>query len=466
MKFQNVLIILFFSVVLFSCTEDNDVTVPRNLQEYIETISDNNLGEVIACAANQNGNSNLTYIFYYPEEGATDIRYYETDSLNVDINNFSNYRRKSLTIENVFGGKLQRFSRTNSDENWGLVTYVVNGKLHKSNPIRLKNKTKPTGWTNQVTIEYTETTKPKFTWSDFGITDNAIYFNVISEVEESRFISGTYTYDKYFQYFNDSNVVLNINTPKTPENLVEDTEYVFTMMAVSADNWVNTIIQESFIPRNLQEYLDLNSTKTIETAIAFGASNSTNTAISYLYYYPLIGASDLRYYETENTLVDQNDFNNYRRKNITDEAVFDGKLRRYSRTSTQERWAIITYVIDNKLYKSAPVRIKNLTKPTEWITDVTIDYPQSLNPKFTWTDGTILENIKYFQVITDNSNSFLSGTFTTEKTFEYNNSANLENINTETPPILVLKDEYKFTLFGLSSDNWVNLIIQKSFEVE
>ena len=452
---------------MISCTEDNDVTVPRNLQEYLDTSSDSNLGEVIACAANANGNTSLTYVFYYPEEGATDIRYYEADSLNIDENDFSKYRRKNLTIQDVFGGKLQRFSRSGADENWCLVTYQLNGKLHKSNLIRLKNQTKSTGWTNQVDIEFTETTKPKFTWSDFGVTDNAIYFNVISEAEESKFISGTYTYDKYFQYFDTSNVVLNINVPETPDDLVEDTEYVFTMMAVSTDNWVNTVIQESFIPRNLQEYLDINATKKIENTLAFGASSSASQSTSYVYYYPLIGASDFRYYETDNVTVDETDFNNYKRKNFTDAAVFGGKLRRYSRTDDAETWAIVTYVIDDTLYKSDPIKIKNQTKPTEWISDVTIDYPQTLMPKFTWTDGNILENVQYLQMIVDSEDSFLSGTFTTEKTFQYYNNANVSSfIHTETPPALILDAQYNFTLMGLSNDNWVNLVIQKSFTAE
>ena len=49
-----------------------------------------------------------------------------------------------------------------------------------------------------------------------------------------------------FQFYEVSNVVLDINTT-TPEDLVLETEYNFTMMGVSEDNWVNLFIQESFI---------------------------------------------------------------------------------------------------------------------------------------------------------------------------------------------------------------------------
>jgi hypothetical protein len=96
--------------------------------------------------------------------------------------------------------------------------------------------------------------------------------------------------------------------------------------------------------------------------------------------------------------------------------------------------------------------------------NVTIDTSKTLEPIFTWVDGTYIENAAYFQVFTDSESNFLSGTFTTEKTFQYYNTLNvITNINVETPPVLILNDEYKFTLMGLSEDNWVNLMIQKSF---
>lgn len=465
MSFKNFLVAVFVSFLLFSCTEDNDVTVPRNLQEYIEASSNNNFGEVIAFAAS--ANANLTYIFYYPEKDATDIRYYEADSLNVDEKDFSKYRRRNLSTKAVFGDKFNRFSRSDSEENWCLITYELDGKIHKSNPIRLKNKTSLTGYSDEINIEFTKTLEPKFTWSDFGIADNTNYFQTISEKKEDKFISGTFTNNKMFQYFDTSNVTLNLNEGETPENLVEDTEYVFTMLGISNDNWVNLILEKVFIPRNLQEYLDVNSDKKLETATAFAASSQTSQELSYIYYYPLVGASEMRYYETENTSVDENDFNNYRRINNSDVAVFGGKLRRYSRKDAEESWCIITYVVDNVLYKSNPIRIKNKTKPTEWLTDVTIEYPETLKPKFTWTDGTILENVQYFQAVSSKDDVFLSGTFTTEKTFQYSNDSNVTSfIHTETPPTLVFSDEYKFNLMGLSTDNWVNLVIQKSFIAE
>jgi hypothetical protein len=450
----------------FSCSEDSDITTPRNLEAYVASISNKELGEVTAFAASTS--ESLSYIFYYPEAGASDVRYYEADSLDIDETDFSKYRRKELTITDVFGGKLERFSRSGTEDNWCLVTFMLEGKLYKSDPIRLKIKSSLTGWTDVATINYPETLTPNFTWSDFGITDNAIYFEAISATADNEFVSGTFTYDKVFNYFDTSNVVQNINVPETPEGLVEDTEYLFTMMGISDDNWVNLVIQKTFMLRNLQEYLDDNSAKTIKTATAFAASSSSSESLSYIYYYPLVGFSEMRYYEMENTSLDKNNFSNYRRKDLTDAAAFGGKLRRFSRTDSKvESWCIVTFVVDEVLYKSDPIKFKNVSRPTEWGTDVVIEYPETLKPKFTWLDGTYLENTSYLQVFTDSKSSFLSGTFTTEKTFQYNNTSNVTStINLATPTTLIFDTEYKFTLMGISDDNWVNLVIQKSFIVE
>lgn len=245
MRLHRFLLFITFSVFLFSCSEDNDITTPRNLKEYIEANSNREIDNVIACAANADGNLDLSYIFYYPIDGSSEVRYYEADSLNVDENDFSNYRRKILTETTVFGDKLSRISRTASEESWCIVTYLTDGKLHKSNPIRLKNATNPTVWEDEVEVDQSETLEPKFTWSDFNITDNDIYFQVISD-EDDDFISGTYTTDNYFQFYDTSNVVLNINTT-TPIDLILDETYNFTLMAVSEDNWVNLVIQKSFV---------------------------------------------------------------------------------------------------------------------------------------------------------------------------------------------------------------------------
>lgn len=233
---------LIFLVSIFSCSENNEKIVPKTLQDHININSNLLIDEVIACAASKNFENNISYIFYYPELGASEIKYFETSSIEDDKNNFSLYKEKEILKENVFNGYLGRFLRNSSTEVWCIVTYKTNGKFHKSNPIRLKNISKPTEWTDVVTIDNSTSLMPKFLWDDGLVKENAIYFQVITD-SENNLLSGTYTYDKWFQYYNLANVVLNV-TRSTPPNLIQGEDYGFTMMGVSEDNWVNLVIQK------------------------------------------------------------------------------------------------------------------------------------------------------------------------------------------------------------------------------
>ena len=47
------------------------------------------LDEVIACAASDGSNADISYVFYYPIVTATNIQYFETEDTAVDENDFS-----------------------------------------------------------------------------------------------------------------------------------------------------------------------------------------------------------------------------------------------------------------------------------------------------------------------------------------------------------------------------------------
>ena len=228
-------------VGLISCTKEKVDIVPQNLQEYLNLNSGLIIDEVIACAASDEFDTSISYIFYYPLVGATEIQYFETESNAVD----EYYSRKELPKEGVFNGYLERYVRNGVQEVWSIVTYKTNGKLHKSNPIRLKNQTKTTEWTTSVAIDFTQNTSPKFSWQDGNVKENAIYFQVLTN-SDNDLLSGTYTYDTWFQYYILDNVVLNV-TRGTPPVLETGNEYNFVMMGVSLDNWVNLVVINKFI---------------------------------------------------------------------------------------------------------------------------------------------------------------------------------------------------------------------------
>ncbi len=236
------ILICFFSFL--SCVENEDIEVVKTLQDVIDNNSNLILGEVIACAGSKKSNNNISYIFYYPVPSANNIQFFETENINVDKNDFSKYKLKTLPKEALFNGYLERFVRGSSTEAWCIITYLTNGKFHKSNPILLKNQTKSTEWVNEVTIDFSESLEPKFIWVDGRIKENEIYFQVVTN-SDNDLLSGTYTYDNWFQYYKLSNVVLNV-TREAPPSLIKNNNYGFTMMGVSEDNWVNLVVEKQF----------------------------------------------------------------------------------------------------------------------------------------------------------------------------------------------------------------------------
>ncbi|WP_299885274.1 hypothetical protein [uncultured Lacinutrix sp.] len=234
---------IFFIVVVFSCASSDDVVFSNLLNDYLNnrTIE---TGAVIACAASDQ-ETNAVLAFYYPENGASNIRFYETNTTDVDKLDYSKYKRIDLESDPFFNGYLGKFTRVSQIEKWIIITYELNNEIKISNPIRSKQITKPTVWNENVTINTETTLMPKFTWPNNAFGDNAIYFEVIATAE-NNLLSGTYTYENNFQYYNTSNVVLNI-TNGEPSQLIQDAEYNFTLMDVSEDNWVNLVTRKTFI---------------------------------------------------------------------------------------------------------------------------------------------------------------------------------------------------------------------------
>jgi len=237
----------FFIVVLLflSCQDKDEIQLSENnLEEYLQINVDKVLDEVISCAASSQENSKEVLVYYYPITGSSEYRYYETETTDVDPNDFSNYTLKELPTEPVLGGKLAKFSRNLNYEAWGVVTFLTEGRVHKSNPIRLKQLTNPTQYSSDISIDFEEENYPLFKWSASDSKEDIIYFQALIE-NEGDFISGTYTTDLFFKYYDTSNVVLDINT-ELPTTLEPLKEYIMNIMGVSIDNWVNLHLIKTF----------------------------------------------------------------------------------------------------------------------------------------------------------------------------------------------------------------------------
>ncbi len=230
-------------MLLISCSKDG-IDDDAILSSYVlnRTIEK---GAVIACAGSSE-NTSKVLVFQYPVNGATNTKLYETETINVDENDFSNYAKVAIEGSPFFNGYLQQFDRNLNVEKWIIVTHELNGEIKISNPIRTKQQSKVSKWTDAVEIDQQTSMMPRFSWEKNQLGDNAIYFQVVSDAQ-NNLLSGTYTIENTFQYYDTSNVVLNITTA-TPPILSIGTEYNFSLMDVSEDNWVNLfILNKKFI---------------------------------------------------------------------------------------------------------------------------------------------------------------------------------------------------------------------------
>lgn len=231
---------------LLGCSTDQEIangTLLAALQgrDYVE-------GNVIACAASD-PSAQRTDVFLYPRPGATNIRYFETTSLEAEKDDFSAYMEGSLPVEDLFNGYLSRIPSEVAEGHWVIVSFEEAGSIHLCNPIRIKRDSKPTEYLPQnVTLTDLSTLTPTFSWQDGSLTDTVIYFQVISNMDNDL-LSGTYTAERIFQYYNTENVTLNITRDQPPE-LIRGDSYGFTLMGVSEDNWVNLFVE---VPFSLQD---------------------------------------------------------------------------------------------------------------------------------------------------------------------------------------------------------------------
>jgi len=238
-----VLVILF----LTSCSTKDSSPITNStslLSAYIEDRAIE-MGAVIACAGNNSVDTDVVEIYFYPKNNAVNYKLYETNSSEVNPNDFSNYSLVTISDVPFFNGYLRKFEYSFTFERWFIVSYELDDEIKLSNPIRTKNLTQPTLFSDQIDINQDQSLMPFFSWNVNSEENNAIFFQVLSTTDNSL-LSGTYTFENQFQYYKTENVVLNI-TNGIPPNLTLGQEYNFTVMDVSEDNWVNELFILQFI---------------------------------------------------------------------------------------------------------------------------------------------------------------------------------------------------------------------------
>ena len=238
---------LLLAITLLACIscnqDDEGMAFGDSLADYLQVNSFEEAA-VIACAASTKTAEEIL-VFYYPEPGAGNPHLYISSAIEGNAAQWASYTQSITTERPFFNAYLKAFVLDPSNEQSAIVTYELDGEVKVSNPIRLKNSQKLTVWTQEVAIDQSQTLMPQFTWEDNSEGDNAIYFQVLTDAD-NNLISGTYTHQNQFQFYNLNNVVLNI-TRQEPTSLEAGKTYGFTLMDVSLDNWVNKVIESEFI---------------------------------------------------------------------------------------------------------------------------------------------------------------------------------------------------------------------------
>ena len=250
-----------FSLVLLGGCESDPFADPDyfnnpSLEAYIARHADfpvsNNL---VACAAGGRAFSRWIddpdlpiSIFYLPNKASFQFRYFETDSLIDNPDSLAAYKEKDLGDFQVWNGFLRRFKRERIDhDKWCRVSYLLRDSLHLSPPIRLRYANRPTVVQNGVVeIDLEEPTRPHFSWQGDTVKNTDIYFQVVSD-HFNDLLTGTYTLEKQFQFYDLNNVVFNINDIWRLPSLVAGQRYRFTLMAVDEQAWVNLVAAREFV---------------------------------------------------------------------------------------------------------------------------------------------------------------------------------------------------------------------------
>ncbi|MEM6964256.1 MAG: hypothetical protein AAF573_05790 [Bacteroidota bacterium] len=245
---------LIFSCLLFSCSDKDENELSSTLQAHVANNAELTLHEeLVACAAGgqddflEDENFPVS-MFFYPELEATNFAYYETENSSDDPEDFSLFVKKDMDHEPLFNGFLRRFLLPPPTKDvWARVSFHANDTLWVCKPVRLKYFENPTLYAPDFcAVNLTTPTEPTFTWQDEVPNENIIYFQVISDADNNA-LSGTYTNDLIFQYYQLDNVVFNVTRPGQATPLLPSENYNFTLMGVSDDNWVNLIADKSFV---------------------------------------------------------------------------------------------------------------------------------------------------------------------------------------------------------------------------
>ena len=251
MKLMRLILCLCLCSFFYNCDDRSES--PSTLLEVIDQgnyIDTTNF--LIACAAGGElpsflNSTDLVNVFFYPKLYSTDFQYYELNGASSDKENLDLYEKVDIDCNPILNGFMKRYEINSSVEKWCRVSYESNDTLWFSKPILIQPTTTPTDDDSNL-LSITESEEPVFAWEDSNENQNAIYFQVIVDAS-NRVLSATYTRDAVFTYNDWSNVVLNVSPLGAPFPIDKDETHRIIIMGVDSDNWVRTLLSDTFTAR-------------------------------------------------------------------------------------------------------------------------------------------------------------------------------------------------------------------------
>ncbi|MCI5058985.1 MAG: hypothetical protein MRY83_22920 [Flavobacteriales bacterium] len=236
-------LILLLIILSFSCEKDGEVSVrnTQTLDEYITALEKpSGYREVISCAAHASNFDGIN-VFYLPKAGSHSYKLFTTNTEGFEYR-YSEFFEAAAQLDDIFNGAMQKFRLLDKTVKQCVVTYIKNDTVFISDPIVIKPDAEGVP-SNLLQIDLEDSLNPNFSWKNDTLRDNLIYFQIVSD-QNDNILSGTYTYDKWFQYLDRNNVVLDTKPDFVPLKTSEP--YKITIMAVNDYNWVNWIVEDQF----------------------------------------------------------------------------------------------------------------------------------------------------------------------------------------------------------------------------
>jgi hypothetical protein len=186
-------------------------------------------------------------IFFYPIGNPEEFKYFESNKYTTNLNDLTIFFEKPLELRSEFNGYLMRFLHTGIDfPRWGRITYKKNGMIYISSPVSVNSLTDSSEYFPGVAdIDLSVPGSPFFSWERDTIAGTSSYFEIVSDLS-GNLISGTFTNDKHFRFYDLSNVILNIHDVSPPPILSPGTTYRFTVMGIGHDYWVQMVYDTIF----------------------------------------------------------------------------------------------------------------------------------------------------------------------------------------------------------------------------